>query len=73
MWKMTEIKDIGKMFEKKTTAFLALGAILLIFSMYFNTTKENSSNIGVWISTIIIGIALCAQIVNWIIYWYKKY
>lgn len=64
--------DMGKAFKKKTTGFLFLGIILFLGSTYFNMLKENSADIGVHFSIIIIIISIIAQLINWLIYWGKE-
>jgi hypothetical protein len=62
-----DIKPLGEIFKNKTTSFLFLGILLMIFSMYFNYLKEGSGNIGINISDIIILFSLFAQLSSWIV------
>jgi len=65
-------KKMKGVFDKKTTGFLFLGIILFFGSTNFNILKENSADMGFYLSIIIISISIVAQVINWIIYWKEK-
>jgi uncharacterized membrane protein HdeD (DUF308 family) len=71
---MTDISEnvntLGEAFKRKPTAFLLLGVLLMIASMYINSLKEGAGDIGVYYSKIIIALALIAQAISWIFYFF---
>ncbi len=68
---MTEaISVLGEALKKKTTAFLALGVLLMIASMYINVLNPSAGkgDIGVNHSIFIIWFAIFFQVISWIKY-----
>lgn len=64
---MTEaISALGEALKKKTTAFLTLGVLLMIASMYINVLKPSAGEIGVNHSIVIIWFAILFQVISWI-------
>ncbi|OGM11230.1 hypothetical protein A2Z22_00735 [Candidatus Woesebacteria bacterium RBG_16_34_12] len=59
------ISTLGEAFKKKTTAFLTLGVLLLIASMYINSLKSGVADIGVYTSILIIFFAVLFQAISW--------
>lgn len=58
--------------ESKTLGIIFLGIILYFGSVYLNIQKENSADVGIIISYILITYGVIAQIINWVIFWHKK-
>lgn len=60
------ISTLSEAFKKKTTAFLTLGILLMIASMYINVLKTGAGDIGVSHSIVIIWFAILFQVISWI-------
>ena len=60
---------LGAAFQKKTTAFLTLGVLLMISSMYINSLKTGVGDYGFYSSIVIIFFPLLFQIISWIKYY----
>lgn len=59
--------------SSKVLGFLFFGVILYIGSTYMNIIKPNFGLIGVWLSIILIVIAIIVQVGIWIQYFRKRY